>query len=624
MKFLLTRRSLALRLLMLLSSIVGRCVLAADGPIARSDSDAKYLHHIDLYDVDNRKITAESTRPYSPRNTCGRCHDYETISHGWHFNAFDSTAYSGRDGEPWIWTDARTATQLPLTYRDWTHSFHPDQAGLSAWAMTQKFGARIPGGGLGEPEGEAAETGRWNLTGAMEIDCLACHAVDGVYDMNARREQIEKQNFSFAPTAALRLGQVSGDVSRIKDGSDPTDDAVKKKLPTITYDARKFSIDGTMFIDLVRQPTSNACYQCHSQRTVGADGIDQRWMHDEDVHLRAGMDCVDCHRNGIDHDIVRGFEGQTHADVTAIETLSCTGCHLGTDGDAVVSSLSGRLGSPKPLHEGLPPVHFEKLSCTACHSGPVPREEAIRMMTSLAHGLGEKGHRTGSELPAMLANVFKPGADGRVHPHKAMWPAYWATMQEDGSLQPIDPESVYQWTRKSLRVRKDFVEEVKADEFAAKVSAALAAIEKETSSTSAVYVSSGKVYAIDRENEDSLRELDSFDPADVGMIAWPMAHNVRPAGWSLGVKGCTECHADDGLIFASTVTPIGPVDGDGEKITMASLQGVDHFERMAWNQMFSGRATFKYFIGGSIALLGGVLIVGLGLLGYRLQRNVNA
>src|SRR5207244_11240622 len=31
---------------------------------------------------------------------------------------------------------------------------------------------------------------------------------------------------------------------------------------------------------------------------------------DLDFHIRASMSCVDCHRNGVDHMIVRGYEGE--------------------------------------------------------------------------------------------------------------------------------------------------------------------------------------------------------------------------------------------------------------------------------------------------------------------------
>lgn len=654
---------------------------------ARSDSNARYLHHIDLYDIDNRKITPDSTRPFSTKNTCGRCHDYSKIGHGWHFNAFDPDAESGRDGEPWIWTDARTGTQLPLSYRDWIHSYDPRDLGIDSWEMTLKFGGRIPGGGLGHaPEldndkgkdsdeadsDEEPDQSRWGFSGSLEIDCLACHSVDGAYDINARREQIQKENFAWAPTAGLRLGKIDGDVSRIKDGSDPEAKAIQDKLPKVTYDSRNFSLEGTVFVDLIRQPSSNACYQCHSQRLVDSGGVTERWIHDEDVHLLSGMQCVDCHRNGIDHKIVRGFEGQQHPDQDSITTLSCEGCHLGHDdshGDTSLNSLAaseqlaGRLGSPRPLHQGLPPLHFEKMSCTACHGGPAAGSEAVRMMTSLAHGLGEKGHRTGKELPAILGPVFAKQPDGKVYPHKAMWPAFWGSAQSDGSITPLPPEEIYQLTRKSLRVRKDFVDELvfpelkssamkeilgddryktdpeewteaEADEvaqqrtelgqqeFNEKVSKALAAIEEEMQIEQAVYVSAGVAYAIDPDEEETLKTLQSVDAKAVDMIRWPMAHNVRPAGRSLGVQGCTECHADDGYIFASTVVSSGPVGsgmlgGEDQPITMASLQGVDPVQRLAWNQMFSGRKSFKYVIATSLIVTFSLLLFGMGMFASR-------
>ena len=276
-----------------------------------------------------------------------------TISHGWHFNAFFPDTEDGRAGEPWIWTDDRTGTQLPLSYRDWEQGYDPRKLGLSSFEMTRHFGARIPGGGLGvapavenateNPTSDESANGedsadepaqvpsRWELTGSLEVDCMVCHAVSGAYDFNNRREQIEHENFAWAPTAGLRLGSIEGDVSRIRDGAAADDPATQEKLPQVTYDARRFAPDGTVFMDLVRKPPSNSCYQCHSNRHVDASGIQQRWVHDDDVHLRAGMSCVDCHRNGIDHDIVRGFSGEENPSGQSVVTLSCAGCHLGAD-----------------------------------------------------------------------------------------------------------------------------------------------------------------------------------------------------------------------------------------------------------------------------------------------------
>lgn len=663
----------------------------------QSGSDARYLHYINLYDVNNRKIQPDSTTPYSPMNTCGRCHDYDSIAHGWHFNAFELDSLAGRAGEPWIWTDPKTGTQLPLSYRsDWKKLYRPSEAGISPWEMTLQFGDRIPGGNMGigldrqqaskrqmtrktvadktavvtaqsdagdvdaaavEPE-PVVTSPRWAFTGKLEIDCMVCHAVNGAYDFGERRSHIGQENFAWAPTAALRLGVIQGRASSIKNDADPDDEATQKKIPQVTYDASRFGADGSVFVDLVRKPSSNACYQCHSNRTVTADGIELRWVHDQDVHLRAGMNCVDCHRNGIDHHMVRGFTGEDHPSAAAVETLSCRGCHLGAKQgqEDSITLRPGRLGSPKPLHVGLPPLHFEKLSCTACHGGPIPKAEAAGIMTSLAHGLGEKGHRTGEELPRLTAPVYLPGEDGKVGPHRAMWPAFWGELK-GGKVTPLPPGQVYDATRRALRVRKDFRDEVlnaklssselkellgeqraKLNEewsveeqsqvdiattekghqqFNQKVYAALTAIEDEFNVDRAVYVSSGFVYGKGSE-EDTVSKIEVDDARATGVITWPMAHQVRPAGWSLGATGCIECHSDDGKIFASTLVAIGPGPDKGQPVSMASLQGVDPDQRMQWNEMFQGRKSFKFVIAGSILVLLFTLFVGIGAWAARL------
>ncbi|MFG0289997.1 MAG: hypothetical protein ACF8CQ_17585 [Rhodopirellula sp. JB044] len=729
----------------------------ADGGrrFAHSDSDKRYLHHIDLYDINNRKITPDSDQPYSPKNTCGRCHDYETISHGWHFNAFRSHTLraestnsndesanpddseksdagesdagepghervtDGRPGEPWIWTDSRTGTQLPLSYRDWSGRFNPAAIGITELEMVRHFGGRLPGGGMGsQDERPSAETtdadsadeippSRWQLTGDLEVDCMVCHAVSGAYDFELRRDTIGSENFAWAPTAALRLGEIDGSVARIKEGSDPDDPRTQSKIPKVKYDPNRFGPDGSVFMDLVRHVENNACYQCHSQRTVGDDGIDSRFIHDNDVHLRAGMNCTDCHRNGIDHQIARGFEGEQHPDSFAsMTTLNCVGCHLGTDfyldeeerensiTQREITTRPGRMGAPLPDHDGLPPLHFEKLTCTACHSGPVPSSAAAGLMTSLAHGLGEKAHRTGEELPSIRGPLFIPenathasasdhgsGPDARVTVARGMWPAYWGEMV-DGNVQPLSPEKVYAATRRSLRVRRGFIEEISkpkissrdlvellgeergkvdpseytAEEreqvdalqlkegealFDEKVSAALEALQEELDVQQAVYVSTGVVYALaepepgetdDAEADDAagesnakeatandddadepkrLRTVSVGNPDAVGMVSWPMAHNVRPAGWSLGATGCLECHADESVLFASTVTPVGPAPAVGTAVTMASLQGIDEADRLLWNQMFGGRKWYKLLVAGSLVVLGVMMLLGL-------------
>nr|WP_235952195.1 hypothetical protein [Crateriforma spongiae] len=708
-----------------------RETIAADGSrYAHHDGNARFLHHIDLYDVNNRKITPESDQPYSPLNTCGRCHDYQTIAHGWHFNALLESGLrpdDGRASEPWIWTDPRTGTQLPLSTRDHGDRFDPREIGISDFELIRHFGARLPGtiavpaeSDSEKPSADAAEDDssepgvetRWELTGTLEIDCMVCHAVSGRYDMELRREQVEKENFAWVPTAAIRLGIVNGEASRIKTGSDLSDESVQSKLPTVEYDANRFGQDGTVFFDLVRMPEDNACYQCHSNRSVGDHGIEPRWIHDEDIHLRAGMVCVDCHRNGIDHDIVRGFEGQIHVTGQSIQTLSCRGCHYGVTDESTAETiaLAGRLASPMPEHAGLPALHFEKLACTTCHSGPAPSESAKRTMTSLAHSLGSKDHRTGDEWPAIIGPIYdqltqrwdqamsdedagqeSPNSsddeadtghhaetghqhqppESMIYPQRGMWPSFFASVDGD-ALTPLPPETVFEVTRRSLRVRKDFVaeltlpklgrsdrqevlgeergglkdEELTTDELAKleqkqaelgraefdeKLAAALEAIQKEMQVERAAYVSAGQVYvtrtSADLNDDvwdgsgtaDSLTELALLDPGkfaestqqSIDLLTWPLAHNVRGAGQALGAKGCLECHSDQGKVFTSTVQAVGPAPFDGDVRTMASLQGIDEDQRLRWNQMFTGRYLFKYVIGGSLLVVFIAILGGL-------------
>ena len=66
----------------------GNAGLFAQNRFATSDNMSGYVHWIHLYDANNSRIEPgrENLKPYSPEKTCGRCHEFDTISHGWHFN----------------------------------------------------------------------------------------------------------------------------------------------------------------------------------------------------------------------------------------------------------------------------------------------------------------------------------------------------------------------------------------------------------------------------------------------------------------------------------------------------------------------------------------------------------
>lgn len=669
-------------------AFLGQSESASAQNYATSDSQSGYVHWIELRDASGRTIDPadEDAPPYSPQQTCGRCHDFNTISHGWHFNAVDESSRRGRPGQPWIWSDLANGIHMPLSYREWQGTFNPDKLEISRWQMAEKFGGFLPGGGPGsaeslkyrpeftiptwkdpkdddEPESDGPATpGHFvdlsNVTGELPVDCMLCHHRPGSgYSPFAWTEQIEDRNFAYAPTVAMGIGTVDRNSLRLKEDFDRTEDA--DKLPNITYDAQRFRHDGMIFFDLIRKPANDSCYYCHTNiSTDTADG--GRWLHDEDVHVRAGIACADCHRNGLDHETVRGFNGEQHASLTA-SAFSCQGCHLGSSESNVAS---GRLGAPRPLHKGLPPLHFGKLSCTACHSGKLPSETLPQQFNSIAHRLGEHVRRTGDEAPGIVASALLPldwqpsdgganadsdaeageyaaddHATAKLTPHRMMWPSYWGLLSEDG-IQPLNPEQAREIVRKGLRIKRDFTEELAkvklstsekkealgdryrtkedewTDEEKAKVESlteklrdeqitekmvkALQELEEGFPESTAVYITGGQGFALG--DADDLRQLSTEELGDAAEpYAWPMAHTVRPASQSLGIGGCTDCHRTDAPLFATEVRPVGLLPGqETEAFAISDIQGLDVEKLSIWNSMFDGRSLFKVL--GLIAL----------------------
>lgn len=613
---------------------------------ATSDSRSDYVHRIELFDADNSRILpGNASLPYSPARTCGRCHDYKHITTGFHFNPDSSAGDHGRPAETFIWVDPTTGTQLPVSLRDWKNSFTPNQLGISDWEFDLKFGGRTAGGygfkrdaestndQTGEPQQKAA-IDRFHLTGELDTDCMMCHSRDSVFDIESWNKQIDNQNFAWAATAAIGLAKVDGQVRRLKDDFDieasKADQYSGPKLPTTKYDENRFDAEGKVFFDIVRMPSNNACYRCHSNLSVGA-GSSPRWTHDNDVHIRAGFACVDCHRNGIGHNIVRGFENEIHPHQAETENLSCRGCHMASDNETLASqSGGGRMGAPLPLHKGLPPVHLERMSCTACHSGPRLTSEIGLLQTALAHQLGLKEHRNKHQQPKIARTVFLPDEENVLYPYRMMWPSFWG-VAVDKVVTPLNPNDSHQWLRSTLRIRKDFEEEMaktrlsksqrseilgteraklKEDELndeekrklaelkkaqgiiaiKEKIEKALLKLRQEITVGQPVYVCGEDIYQLDGGGK-----LEIVNNPHPKPYSWPIGHDVRPARWALGANGCKDCHANDSPFFYATVITQSPLEvNEPVARPMHEYSKLDASLLGTWNQLFEGRTAFKW------------------------------
>ncbi|MGC9327776.1 MAG: hypothetical protein ACP5I1_09095, partial [Candidatus Hinthialibacter sp.] len=504
-------------------------------------SRAVPVHRIPLLDEEGVDIRPDDDvmLPFSVRATCAlQCHHYETIAGGWHFNAGEEGVEAGRPGHPWIYVDAPTGTQIPLSHRQWEGVYQPKDLGLTTWEFVKTFGRHLPGGGV-EEMSEADDPDkvmRLMASGGLEANCLACHDADAAHDQAEYHLQIARENFRWAAAATSGFTAVSGSAEKMPDTFDylMPDGLNDPKLipPTVKYDPSTFDSKNQVFFDIVRKPPDERCYFCHSFHYVTGDGLGE-WASDEDVHLSAGLQCADCHRNGLDHAMVRGYEGESTANPLAA-ALSCEGCHLGEESGGL--RTAGRLGAPVPTHRGLPAVHFEKLTCTACHSGPRPQAKTRRVKTSMAHGLGTHNvDKSDDALPAIHSPVYAADESGKIAPHYLLWPSFWGTMKGD-EIQPAPMETVRRIAAALAKQAEGNPANRLTEEFLTEALKAMA--EEEPLEGTPVYLAGGQVYRLDEEGR-LLR--DSHKAAQP--YRWPLAHNVRPAAQSLGVRECEECHS---------------------------------------------------------------------------------
>ncbi len=585
----------------------------AEQKLLESDgSRAAPVHRILLYHPEDGrvKLADDPVLPFSTRTTCGKCHDYKKIATGLHFSEADAKARSGRPGEPWIVFEPRTGTQIPVSGRNWPGVHKPEALGLKPFRFLLVFGRNMPGGSYGEV-GEGQDNPRWDVSGKLDINCLVCHSTSPAQDQTEYAIQISQQNFMWAATAASGLAAVKGDPASKMSGDYDAymESDTSGRGPKVFYDKTRFDTNGKVLLDLVRRIKPSRCYTCHTVKQVG-QGAPEPWHRDPNVHIAAGMTCTDCHRNGMDHKMSRGYSGQPAATTQpSLETLTCRGCHLGDKG--------GRFRAPEPIHEGLPTVHLDKLTCTVCHSGPKPKQHVGRIQTSKAHMLGLQGKHKGDDWPPhILSPVFVRQDDGRIGPHRVLYPSMWGRLKADGSVGLLMPGAVLAVADEILAVKKEadapagekpkFLPLTKKQ-----VKDTLAVLAKDTAAGEPVYITGGRLYRLDSGGRVSATDHKAADP-----YRWPLAHEVRPARQALGVggaAGCAHCHASDSPFFFGEVKAPALADLPDAKVTpMYEFQELDG--TVVWS--FAQSFMFRPYLKMTVFIAGGIVTAVLVLYGF--------
>jgi hypothetical protein len=258
------------------------------------------------------------------------------------------------------------------------------------------------------------------------------------------------------------------------------------------------------------------------------------------------------------------------------------------------------------------------MSCTACHSGPWPKEQTILTKTARAHRLGTIGvNKSHEALPHINSPVFAEhgwiGSKfirrvrfsvkvGKIAPHKMIWPSYWGVIN-DQDVAPIDFDVVKQKVGQILANVKLPASGDWPDLSDENITQALKSL-KGVVEGEPVYISGGKVYSLDESGKLWSEEHKAAEP-----YLWPIAHNVRPAAQSLGIRYCTDCHATDAPFFFGDVAVDSPVfTGRGTK-KMVEFQNVNPSYARAFAFSFVFRPMMKIVSLGSCAIIALVLLL---------------
>lgn len=554
-----------------------------------------------LYDAEGELIDPvngiNADQPYSPRQTCGKCHDYEKITKGFHFQQGADEVPSETSAERYQWVSTpgnfggNWCSPAPL-YRYLSPKENSSARMMDMTSFTffsGSCGECHPGGGPGEfdragnrydrymlekgyePGGINDYDGdyyqaHWSVSGVLEGDCMICHQPG--YDNELRKKQLKAMNFRWAATAASGLAKVSGTVD-------------KKEEVSVAYDLSKFDANGKLSPHIVREPRNEACINCHAQpgwKKRGAN-YDAR----TDVHLRAGLKCVDCHPSGsraMDprineremHQFAKGDDpgGKVRDDLDNTVT-SCNHCHT-----------TGYLGAPIAKHTWLPELHLDRIACQTCHI-PERLVKAAQVQAGDVYNPGAKITPPGKRLwvfygPDMkyynhYGNLTMMGFDDKpTDPFRPLYAKYkgqirpvnrihsaWPGIEVEGVKglqQPKQGDIVKMWDSHfgdpavypGLALIKDDngddIPEVNRPE---EIDALISAVSSMLTQTNypmqgkrVVWAYNDRVYTSGTEYYTVEKELWEASPyANVHTYN----HNVYPANAALGSQGCTECHS---------------------------------------------------------------------------------
>ncbi len=576
-----------------------------------------------LYDENGTLIDPmkgiNADKPFSPKQTCGKCHDYEKITMGFHFQQGKDETAEGTFADRYQWATTpgnyggNWCSPAPLyNYLSKKENSSAKKMDMTSFTfITNGCGTCHPGGGSMEYDRHGnrydkymVEKGytsggtnnfdgdyfqaHWNRSGIIEGDCNLCHLPE--YDYKERNRHLAIWNFRWMATAGSGLAKVSGS---IKDTSD-----VK-----VEYDKSKFSSDGKVSMHLVREPRNESCLNCHSKAQWKKRGAS--FTANTDVHIAKGVKCVDCHVSGSMasdprikgkevHQFGKGDDPSGNVRNDLDNTMrTCTDCHS-----------TGYLNAPIAKHSWLPSFHLDKISCQACHI-PERKVKSALVQASDVYNPGVKisppakyvwtfydqnmnywnhyGELTQFTAKDQPSDPFTPQYaryKGQIFPVNAVnssWPAIYSE-GEEGLHQPKMKDIFTMWTaHRKDKVKypeldlikdnnNDSIPEInkpeEIDAFINSITAFMNDNGYELGKRKIVWVNNDRMYL--SGNDYKILDKEKWESSPYASV-YKYNHDVFPAKAGLGINGCTDCHSTSSKMLFGKVVKY-PFGDDGNPV----------------------------------------------------------
>jgi hypothetical protein len=578
-------------------------------PISILSQDS-FHKKIFLKGFDGTPLNLESKMPYSPKKTCGDCHDYHQITNGYHFQQ-GRTDGTGKiiisdtfdPKHPWNLSSGmfgkHMLASMELSQLAKKVNQNPSEIDMSSFSFVQNCGACHPGGGWSEfdrrghlyykeesktfgyenseggpwldgdytpySHGNANHGAPWDQSGVSEADCFICH-LNG-YQWKERGATLKGNFFKYGPS----VGAGWADVKISKDKSEN----LKAEEVIIDYTKKEVADFENVHLQIIRRPPDENCWSCHAVSDGWRRG--RQWSPETDVHKAKGLQCLSCHPSDKEHNFAKGNTIQeTIRDDLDNTMYSCEDCHYrGKDKKA-----------PRYRHP-FSPRHLKLIACQTCH---IPFQTAS---TDLVYEYASTGNTLVYDTSKFLSNapldprrlisgvnpnIWYPTVTkwkGKIVPAKSLVIIYWGDLDPNTNVvKPISLWKIQEMKKPPLKDDNgDGIPEVNSFNEIKTFLKALKGKDKFGTPIAShpVLMKGGFLYQLDKKGEVQKTKHEQAE-----ILEFSLSHNVMSGPDVVGARGCKDCHFKKSSFFLRKVL-IDPYDEKGKPVYVENWErlGID-------------------------------------------------